>query len=129
LSARIIWKAPEWDLLAMGESWAKARGVDVRRLVWEACIIGAVLTAATVSLTGPIGFVGLMVPHIVRQFGGAGNRVLMPATFLTGAAFLTLCDAAARTVLKPAELPVGVVTAILGGPGLIWMLRSQRGQQ
>jgi iron complex transport system permease protein len=129
LGAWIVWKAPEWDLVSMGESWAVARGTDVRRLLWYACIVGAGITAATVSMSGPIGFVGLMAPHFVRQFAGASHRMLLPASFLTGAAFLTLCDAAARTLLRPAEIPVGIVTAILGAPGLIWMLSSHRREE
>lgn len=124
LGAWIVWRAPEWDLISVGESWAAARGADVRRLLWHACVVGAAVTAATVSMTGPIGFIGLMAPHVVRQFAGASHRTLLPASFLTGAAFLTLCDTAARTILRPAEISVGIVTAILGAPGLIWMLNS-----
>jgi iron complex transport system permease protein len=127
--AWIIWKAPEWDLISMGEAWAAARGADVHRLMWSACFVGAVITAASVSLTGPVGFIGLMAPHVVRQFAGASHRMLLPASFLVGAAFLTLCDAAARTILRPAEIPVGIVTAILGAPGLIWMLSSNRREE
>ena len=124
----VIWKAPDWDLLSMGEAWAAGRGVPVRTLMWQGCLAGSLRTAATVSLTGPIGFVGLMVPHIVRRYSGASHRRLLPASFLVGGAFLILCDAVARTVLRPAEIPVGVITAILGGPGLIWILRSTRSE-
>ncbi len=124
----VILKAPDWDLLSMGEAWAAGRGVPVRTLMWQACLAGSLLTAATVSLTGPIGFVGLMVPHIVRRYSGASHRRLLPASFLVGGAFLILCDAVARTALRPAEIPVGVITAILGGPGLIWILRSARSE-
>jgi iron complex transport system permease protein len=127
--AWIIWKAPEWDLISMGEAWAAARGTDVHRLMWSACFVGAAITAASVSLTGPVGFIGLMAPHVVRQFAGASHRMLLPASFLVGAAFLTLCDAAARTIMRPAEIPVGIVTAILGAPGLIWMLSSNRREE
>ena len=128
LCAWVIWKAPDWDLLSMGETWAAGRGVPVRRLLWQACLAGSLLTAATVALTGPIGFIGLMVPHIVRRVAGAGHRRLLPASFLLGAAFLIVCDALARTAMRPAEIPVGVITAILGGPGLIWILRSSRNE-
>jgi len=126
LCAWVILKAPDWDLLSMGEAWAAGRGVPVRTLLWQACLAGSLLTAATVALTGPIGFIGLMVPHIVRRYSGAGHRRLMPASFLVGAAFLIVCDTLARTAMRPAEIPVGVITAILGGPGLIWILRSAR---
>ena len=126
LAAWVIAKAPDWDLLSMGDAWAAGRGVRVRSLLWQASLVGSLLAAVTVSLTGPIGFIGLLVPHIVRRFTGASHRGLLPASFLLGGAFLTVCDAAARTVLRPAEIPAGVLTAILGGPGLIWILRSPR---
>jgi iron complex transport system permease protein len=128
LMAWIIWKSPDWDLLSMGEAWAASRGVPVRRLLLEACIAGSILIAATVSLTGPIGFVGLIVPHMVRHFAGASHRRVLPAAFFSGAAFLMCCDAIARTVLRPAEIPVGVITALIGGPGLIWILRGSRSE-
>lgn len=123
----IIWRAPDWDLLSLGEAWAAGRGARVSTLMWQAFLVGSVLTAATVSFTGPIGFVGLMVPHMVRRYSGASHRRLMPASFFCGAAFLLLCDALARTVLRPAEIPVGVLTAMIGAPGLIWILRNTRG--
>lgn len=122
--AWVIWKAPDWDILSMGEAWAAGRGLNVRRAMWQACLAGSLLTAATVTLTGPIGFVGLMAPHIVRRFSGGSHKSLLPATFLFGAAFLAVCDAIARTVFRPGEIPAGVVTALIGGPGLIWILRS-----
>lgn len=122
----IILRAPDWDLLSLGEAWAAGRGARVSTLMWQACLAGSVLTAATVSLTGPIGFVGLMVPHVVRQFSGANHRRLMPASFFCGGAFLLLCDAVARSILRPTEIPVGVLTAMIGAPGLIWILRSAR---
>lgn len=126
LMAWIIAKAPDWDLLSMGEAWAAGRGVEVRTLLWQACLAGSLLTAATVSLTGPVPFIGLMVPHIVRRYSGASHRRLLPACFFAGAAFLVCCDAVARTAMRPAEVAVGVLTAILGGPGLIWILRGTR---
>lgn len=126
LAAWVIWKAPDWDLLSMGEAWAAGRGVRVRTLLWQASVVGSILTAVTVSLTGPIGFIGLMIPHIVRQFSGAAHRRLLPSCFFLGGAFLILCDATARTAVRPAEIPVGVITALIGGPGLIWILRTAR---
>jgi iron complex transport system permease protein len=85
-----------------------------------------VLTGSITALTGPIGFVGLIVPHALRLWLGADHRVLLPCSALTGAAFLTLCDTLARTVLAPTEIPVGVMTAMAGGPVFIWLLRSRR---
>jgi iron complex transport system permease protein len=88
-------------------------------------LAGSLLTGAVTALTGPIGFVGLIVPHAVRMRLGADHRVLLPASFLLGGAFLAVCDTAARTVLAPAEVPVGVITAMLGGPFFIWLLRTR----
>ena len=85
--------------------------------------IGGLAVAALVSVVGPVGFVGLMVPHMLRRLVGAEHGALVPACVLGGGAFLALCDAGARTALRPAELPVGVVTALLGGPFFLWLLR------
>jgi iron complex transport system permease protein len=78
-------------------------------------------------LTGPIAFVGLIVPHALRMWVGADHRVLAPCSFLLGAAFVALCDLVSRTALAPVEIPVGVITALLGGPFFIWMLSSRKG--
>jgi iron complex transport system permease protein len=78
------------------------------------------------SLSGPIGFVGLIVPHALRLKLGADHRVLLPCSFLVGAGFLCICDTLARTVIAPTEIPVGVLTALAGGPFFIWLLRSRR---
>jgi len=91
-------------------------------------VLGAasLMVGALVSVTGPIGFVGLIVPHMLRRPAGSDHLVLAPACFLAGGAFLTLCDLAARTVMAPAELPVGVLTALLGGPFFLWLLLMRR---
>ena len=89
-------------------------------------IAGSWMVGWTTSLTGPIGFVGLIVPHALRLKLGADHRALLPCSFFAGAAFLCLCDTLARTVLAPTEIPVGVVTALCGGPFFIWLLRSRR---
>jgi iron complex transport system permease protein len=124
----IIRQARSWNLLAVSDQWAAARGADVGRLLRAGYLGGSLLAAATVSLTGPIGFVGLLVPHIVRGISGADHRWLMPCSVLFGASFLAVCDAVGRTVLAPADLPAGVITALLGGPGLISMLRAQHAE-
>jgi iron complex transport system permease protein len=84
------------------------------------------LTGCVTALTGPIGFVGLIVPHALRLRLGADHRVLIPCSFLLGAAFLAVCDTIARTLLAPSEIPVGVITALVGGPFFIWLLRTRR---
>jgi iron complex transport system permease protein len=116
----------ELDLLLAGEELAASRGVDLRRL--RLVVLGTVslLVGAVVAVAGPIGFVGLIVPHLLRRWVGHGHLQLVPASFLGGAVFLALCDLAARRVMYPAELPVGVVTALLGGPFFLWVLLSRR---
>jgi iron complex transport system permease protein len=91
-----------------------------------AYVVGSFLTASVTALTGPIGFIGLIVPHALRIAIGADHRLLIPASFCLGAGFLVICDTLARTVLAPTEIPVGVITAMLGGPFFIWLLRSKR---
>ncbi len=116
------WRARELDLLSIGSDIAASRGVDVlatRRWVFLAT---SVMIGGIVATCGPIGFVGLMAPHICRLLVGSEHRLLLPASCLFGGAFLALCDAAARTVLAPVELPVGVITAFLGGPFFLWLL-------
>lgn len=112
----------ELNHLALGGDMASGHGVDVESVRRRAFFGGAVATAAVVSVTGPIGFVGLIVPHAVRRVSGFDHRVVLPASFLAGGAALTLCDAAARTLLAPREMPVGIITALIGGPLFIWIL-------
>lgn len=115
----------ELDLLLAGEEVAAGRGVPVARLRLGLLLVDSMAVAALVSVVGPIGFVGLMVPHMLRRLVGAEHALLVPACVLGGGAFLTLCDAAARTVIAPAELPVGIVTALLGAPFFLWLLRRR----
>lgn len=119
--------ARDWNVMAVGEDWAAARGVSVRRLMLGGYIAGSLLAGSVAAITGPIGFVGLIVPHALRLKCGADHRVLIPCSFFIGAAFLVVCDTIARTLLAPTEIPVGVVTALLGGPFFIWLLRTKRG--
>jgi iron complex transport system permease protein len=126
VSGVVIWFAPAWNLLAVGEDWATSRGVDAGRYTILGFLAGSILTAVITSLCGPIGFVGLIVPHALRLWVGADHRVLLPCSFLLGAAFLGLCDTLARIVLSPVEIPVGVVTAICGAPFFLWLLKTRR---
>ena len=124
--ALLFWRARDWNLLAFGEDWAATRGVSASRMSLFGYVAGSLLTGAITSLTGPIGFVGLIVPHALRLVIGADHRLLIPCSFFAGAAFLAICDTLARTILAPAEIPAGVVTALTGGPVFILLLRSRR---
>jgi iron complex transport system permease protein len=110
------------NLLSVGADAAAARGVDVGRSQRLAFASASLATAAAVSLAGPIGFIGIVVPHLVRLLVGVDHRIVLPASALFGAAFLVVCDLAARMLLAPLEIPVGVVTAMLGGPFFLWLL-------
>jgi iron complex transport system permease protein len=110
------------NLLSVGKDAAAARGVDVARAQRIAFFSASVATAAAVSVAGPIGFVGIVVPHLVRLLVGVDHRIVLPASALFGAAFLVACDLLARTILSPVEIPVGVVTAMIGGPFFLWLL-------
>ena len=114
------------NLSALGEERAAQLGLEVERFKTTMLATGALLTAAAVSVAGLIGFVGLMTPHILRLAVGADHRRLIPASILGGAAFMVLADLAARTVVRPEEIPVGAVTAVLGGPFFLYLLRRER---
>ncbi|MGQ0812244.1 MAG: FecCD family ABC transporter permease [Nitrospiraceae bacterium] len=115
------------NVLTLGEEAARSLGVEVERLKKLVFVISALLTGAVVSVSGLIGFVGMVIPHAVRMVLGADHRLLLPASTLVGGMFLTGADAVARTVLAPAEIPVGVVTALAGGPFFIYLLVRRKG--
>jgi iron complex transport system permease protein len=115
------------DLMAIGEDTALYLGTPVERVKLIAYISASLLTAAAVSVSGVIGFVGLIVPHVIRMLRGGSFRFLIPASALLGAAFLTSADAIARVAAAPTELPVGVVTAFIGVPFFVWLLRRRPG--
>jgi iron complex transport system permease protein len=110
------------NLLSVGSDVAATRGVDVGRTQRLAFVSAALATSAAVSLAGPIGFVGIVVPHLVRLMAGVDHRIVLPASALFGASFLVACDLVAHTILAPVEVPVGVVTAMIGGPFFLWLL-------
>lgn len=122
----VLWYSREWNLLSVGETWAAARGVSTTRMLLVGCLAGSILTGTVTALTGPIAFVGLIIPHALRMWVGADHRILVPCSFLLGAAFVALCDVFSRTILAPVEIPVGVITSLVGGPFFIWMLSSYR---
>jgi iron complex transport system permease protein len=118
--------APEIDLLVAGEDLAASRGVEVKRTKLVIFVTASVVVGAVVSLTGPIGFVGLMTPQAARWFLGWSHRTLTVAVFFLGGAFLVAADLLARVVLAPAEIPIGVITALFGGPFFLLTLFSVR---
>ena len=110
------------NLLTLGSDAAAARGVDVVRTQRLAFFSASLATGAAVSLAGPVGFIGIIVPHLVRLLVGSDHRLVLPASALFGAAFLVVCDVVARTLIAPMVLPVGIITAIIGGPFFLWLL-------
>lgn len=118
--------SPRLDLLALGDRAARHLGVDVERLRLTAIVIVAVLVASGVAFVGIIAFVGLVVPHIVRMLVGPAHGVLVPASALGGAVVLVVADLVARTAIAYADLPIGMLTALVGGPFFFWLLRRTR---
>lgn len=123
LSGRLL------DSFAFGDTSAKALGVNVGATRWGLLTATALLTGAMVSVSGSIGFVGLILPHAVRLVAGPAHRALLPLCALFGAVFLIWADTAARTLFDPRELPVGIVTAIIGAPVFAFLLARRRGEQ
>ncbi|MEJ9079538.1 iron ABC transporter permease [Gordonia malaquae] len=116
-------RARALNALLVGDEAAASLGVDVDRLRRVVLVSAALLTGAVVAVSGGIGFVGLVVPHVSRIVIGSDHRRMLPAAVLAGAVFLALCDLAARTVAQPTEVPLGVLTAIVGAPFFLWLLR------
>jgi iron complex transport system permease protein len=115
------------NALSLGEETAAHLGVDVARTRALLFFAASLVTGAAVAAAGLVGFVGLVVPHALRTLVGADHRLLLPAAALAGAAVLVLADTAARSVLPPAEIPVGVITALFGAPFFLVLLRRRRG--
>lgn len=122
-------QARRLDLLSLGEGPARHLGVDVERVRRRTLAVVALLTAAAVAVSGIVLFVGLVVPHLVRTVSGPRHRLLLPASVLAGAVVLVLADLAARTVVAPAELPLGTLTALIGSPVFFWQLLRTRRRQ
>jgi iron complex transport system permease protein len=116
----------ELDALAAGPEAAASVGVAVARTQIVVFAIASLLVGAAIALAGPIGFIGLIVPHALRAVLGPSHRLLVPASVLGGAVLLALCDALARMAIAPAELPTGAVTAVLGGPFFVMILVGQK---
>lgn len=120
--------ARDYNALSLGEEGAAQLGVDVERLRRRTFVVGSLLTGLAVAVAGLIGFVGLVVPHLLRLILGPDHRLLLPAGFFGGAAFLVVADLLARTVAAPNEIPVGVVTALVGGPFFLYLMRRSKGR-
>jgi ABC-type Fe3+-siderophore transport system permease subunit len=120
--AVFAWLARPLNLLALGPDSAESRGLDVAKAQRAAFFSASLATGAAVSIGGPIGFVGIIIPHLVRLLVGPDHRLVLPASALFGGAFLVACDLVARTILAPVELPVGIITALIGGPFFLWLL-------
>jgi len=111
--------------LALGEELALGHGIPVRQVQRDIFIGGACATASVVSVVGPISFVGLIIPHAVRKLSGYDQRIVLPGCFFLGGSVLAIFDTIARTLIAPTELPVGILTAVIGGPLFIQLLVSR----
>lgn len=118
--------ARDLNILLTGEESAQSLGVDVERTKTYILLLGTFITAISVSVCGIIGFVGLIIPHIVRILMGPDHRILLPASALLGSIFMIFADTIARTLISPIEIPVGIITALFGGPFFIYLLRSRK---
>lgn len=124
--ALMLYMSRYLNALSAGDEWAASRGLNVNRLISIEYLAASLVTGSVIAYSGPIGFVGLIVPHALRLLIGADHRLLLPLSMFTGAAFLVACDTVARTVLAPTELPVGIITAALGGPFFLWLLLGRK---
>lgn len=118
----LFYHSREMNLLALDEMSARSLGIDPAKIMRRLYIAASLAAGTAIAFSGPIGFVGLIVPHAIRMSVGSDNRFTLPAAALTGAAFLLICDTIARTVIAPTELPVGIITSLLGGPFFLWLL-------
>lgn len=122
VSAVLMRKAPMLNVLTQGEETARSLGIDTERVKKQLYALTALVTGAVVSVSGMIGFVGMVVPHAVRMMTGSDHRLLLPASAFVGGMFLVVSDTIARTIFAPAEIPVGIVTALAGGPFFLYFL-------
>lgn len=125
--AALMMQARSLNVMLTGEESAQSMGIDTHTTVRRILVLTSLLSATAVSVSGVIGFVGLMIPHLLRLACGPDNRTLLPLCAFGGGAYLVLCDIAARTVVPGREIPVGVITAILGVPFFIFLLRKSKG--
>lgn len=127
IGSLVLWlHRRELNAMIYGEDRAKSLGVDVRRSKYAILIGGSVLTGAAVAVSGTIGFIGLVVPHMVRMLIGADHKHLLGLSFLNGATLLVICDLVSRTIIAPTELPIGVITSFIGAPVFAYIFFKQR---
>ena len=119
------WRSGDLNAMTTGDETATTLGIDVQRFRLEVFVVGALITGVMVAFSGIIGFVGLMIPHIVRLFSGGDYRRVLPASMVLGAIFLLWADIAARTVMAPEDMPIGIVTGLVGGLFFVWLLRRR----
>ena len=122
-AAVLVMQSRALNLIATGDESALQAGIDVERVRRLSYVMASLITGLAVSVSGVIGFVGLLVPHTCRLVLGSDNRIIMPASFLAGATFLVLCDILSRVLLAPAEIPVGAITAAVGAPLFVYLLK------
>lgn len=115
-----------FNIISTSEESALSKGVNVARVQKISFVLASLITGMVVALSGPIGFVGLIVPHLLRILGGPDHRYLIPSSIFFGGSFLVLADTVARTAMAPIDLPVGILTALLGGPFFLWLLFKQQ---
>lgn len=118
----LLKQARQLNILTLGEESARSLGIETEQVKRQIYLLSALITGAVVSVSGMIGFVGMVIPHAVRLMLGADHRLLLPASALVGGMYLMIADTAARTLLTPAEIPVGIITALAGGPFFIYLL-------
>ena len=110
------------DIIQLGESEAYRLGIDVKKLKFSVIISSAIIVGISVSISGMIGFVGLIVPHLIRLIGGVNHNYLLPSSALGGAILMVISDLISRTIVEPAELPIGLITSAIGSPFFLWLI-------
>ncbi|GAB4374119.1 MAG: iron ABC transporter permease [Calditrichia bacterium] len=124
----LFYHARMLNIVSTSHDTALSKGVSVGKVQRVVFVGASLITGMAVAISGPIGFVGLIIPHFLRLSIGVDHRYLIPASLMVGGAFLTLCDTLARTLLAPVDIPVGIITAILGGPFFLWLLMKRKGE-
>ena len=125
----ILWMIPsarKLDLLQLGEPEAYRLGIDIQKLKFKVIISSAIIVGVSVALSGMIGFVGLVVPHLVRLLGGVNHSYLLPASAFFGGSLMMSADLLSRILISPAEVPVGLITSALGAPFFLWLIFKSR---